>query len=310
MAFSPGGQLIASASWDASVRVSNVRTGKEIVVQPKGERKYGIREVAFSPNGYLIGSVSCGAKSGIYQPLVWDRASGAIVQPGSQENRTLSYKSLTFSPDSGIIAFACDVVRLFDVDSGIQIATFPSELDKTTAVRFSTDGKLLFSGQYDGVIQIWDVQQRELLRTLTTLSSAVTCLEVTTDGRWLASTVLDGTICRWSVSGREECPSYRGEWDSTNYMAFLPDSTDLISFHDSDKGPALYRWSPDAEGPTLWWPGHEISAVAVSPDGQQIATAAKGEGGIKIWNLADVLPPSSATSNGKASATLVPARNG
>ena len=56
MAFSPDGMRIVSASWDGTVKVWDVSSGKEILTL-KGHTS-GVNGVAFSPDGKQIASAS------------------------------------------------------------------------------------------------------------------------------------------------------------------------------------------------------------------------------------------------------------
>jgi WD40 repeat protein len=115
-----------------------------------------VRSVAFSPDGRLLASGSCG------QPLtqspwcaqgeikLWDVASGSLVRTLS--GHTSDVNSVAFSPDGRLLASGSDddTIRLWD-GGHRQRSAHPLRPHRvwSLSVAFSPDGRLLASGSWD-----------------------------------------------------------------------------------------------------------------------------------------------------------------
>jgi len=305
LAFSPRGQVLASASKDTSVCLGHIGTGKQLAMQPKGPVALGFIALAFSPDGYTVGSVSAGPGNDnhtIWQPFLWQPIPHSKVQPGKAEGPSNPFYSPSFSPNERVVAFACDRVRLFDVDGGEEKAAFPDEKSGPLILQFAPDGKHLATGHEDGTIQVWDVGQRQRIKTVSRHKALITALAFSPDGKLLASGCADNIIRVWDFQDGKmrERRQFSGDWSSTSYLAFLPDSTSLISFDDAAESGCVHRWSVDAgEEITIWAPRTHgaVCSIAVSEDGRLIATG-DAEGAVLLWDVETVLPdPSAATGS-------------
>jgi len=305
LAFSPRGQVLGSASQDASVRLGHVGTGKLLAMQPKGPLALGFIALAMAPDGYTVASVSAGPgkdNHNIWQPFLWQPISLGKEQPGKAEGGSYPFYSPSFSPCAGLVAFACDRVRLFDVDNGEEKGQFPNEKNDPLILQFAPDGRHLVTGHEDGTIQVWEVGQRQRTKTVSRHKALITALAFSPDGKLLASGCADNIIRVWDFQDGKmrERRQFSGDWSSTSYLAFLPDSTSLISFDDAAESGCVHRWSVDAgEEITIWAPRTHgaVCSVAVSGDGRLVATG-DSEGAVLLWDVEMVLPdPSAATGS-------------
>ena len=73
VAFSPDGKILASASYDKSVKFWDVATGKERATLKGTE---AVRFVAFSPDGRLLASGGGSTDNAPGELKVWDIATG------------------------------------------------------------------------------------------------------------------------------------------------------------------------------------------------------------------------------------------
>jgi WD40 repeat protein len=113
---------------------------------------YGVRSVAFSPDGRLLAS-------GSYDDTIklWEVASGREVRTLS--GHTSDVNSVAFSPDGRLLASGSDdrTIKLWDVASGSLVRTLSGHNGRVFSVAFSPDGRLLASGSADWTIKLWDI---------------------------------------------------------------------------------------------------------------------------------------------------------
>jgi hypothetical protein len=211
-----------------------------------------------------------------------------------------------------------DIIRLYDVRSGEQVGDIP-EGRKGDAIIFSPDGSKLVFGHWEESLHVWDVRRRKEVRTFKSHTDYITSLAFSPDNRLLASASSshgkpwpprreDRSIRLWDFQKGKEVARFSGDWDTTTYLAFLPGSKNLVSFHDPDSDPTVWLWSPStAEALAVWERGAGVQSVAVSLDGECIATGDQW-GRIRLWALASVLPSSHVVQNGRH--RLTPSANG
>jgi WD40 repeat protein/tRNA A-37 threonylcarbamoyl transferase component Bud32 len=156
LAFSQNKEILASSSFDKTIKLWEVKTGKAILTI--NTYPQSATSIAFSPNGKIL---VCGGSDCIQ---LWDvktrhgRSICTINTPIISSSNSSSAKgSLIFSPDGQILASSSNdnTIKLWDVASGNEIGTLTGHCSQVNSIVFSCDGQILVSGGADGAIKIW-----------------------------------------------------------------------------------------------------------------------------------------------------------
>ncbi|MCH7728563.1 MAG: WD40 repeat domain-containing protein [Planctomycetes bacterium] len=141
-AVSPGGELVATSSFDNTVRLWNLKTKKEIYRLPGHGRMGGHRALAFTPDGRRF--ASWGDDMRVY---VWDVATGKLKMELKNE-----YGDMVFSPDGRFFVTGGNV---FEAASGKRVTNLRGK-STIRALAFSHDGRFLATAT-SKTIYVWDV---------------------------------------------------------------------------------------------------------------------------------------------------------
>ncbi|MBD2312469.1 hypothetical protein H6G20_12435 [Desertifilum sp. FACHB-1129] len=275
VSYSPDGELIASASWDKTVKLWQAN-GK--LIQTLQGHRDRISSLSFSPDGRLLASAS------------WDGTVKLWHRNGTPTDITLSghrdkILSVTFSPDNRLIATssADSTLKLWQLD-GTLIRTLTGHTAPVTSVSFSPNGQLLVSGSADNTLKIWRTDGT-LVRTLNNHINQVTSVSWSQDGERIASSSLDKTVKLWSPNG-QLLQTLSDHDDSVFSVSFSPDSQTLASASWDN---SVKLWSREGillntlQGHTDW-----VFGVSFSPDGQTLASASRDRT-VKLWRLDNTL---------------------
>jgi WD40 repeat protein/serine/threonine protein kinase len=290
VAFSPNGELVASAGDDNSIRLWDVATGE--VSQVLRGHGNAVRSVAFSPNGDFI--LSGGQEKKDKQIRLWNLA-------GYQETRVLhstvlrghedAVLSARFSADGREIVTASRdrTAALWDVASGKELRQFEEGHEfLATSAEFFPDGRRLATGAGDNSVRIWDIALGTQLAALTPTGRLGT-LAVSPDGDWIVTGSPGNDAKIWdSHSGTPVGEPLTGHTAEVSAAAFSPQG-DTLATGDDRGNIRLWRKSGSAGDWTLAHElrGHSrsITALRFTPDGQRLISAS-GDHSCGQWDVA------------------------
>ena len=149
--FSPDGSMLASASFDYSIRIWDVaaRKVRYVLVRPGGR---GIETIAFSPDGRVLAADA--SAEGLI--ALWDMATrNNIADLPMVHAPVVNY--LTFSPDGEILASGGPegTVIVRNAATGKLYERLP-HTGSISSLAYWHDGSVLAASTYRGRIELWD----------------------------------------------------------------------------------------------------------------------------------------------------------
>ncbi|MFE6892124.1 AAA family ATPase [Streptomyces sp. NPDC057694] len=297
--FSPNGRLLATASYDRTVRLWDVSdpTHPKPLGKPLTGHTSWVSTAVFSPDGTTLASAS---DDGTLR--LWDVRDPARPRPlGSPvTGHGGAIYLLAFSPDGHTLASANEdhTARLWNVDDPRRPKALGALTGHTAAVRsvaFSPDGRTLAAGGDDGTIRLWDMADRRhpesLGPVLTGHTGTVHSVAFNPDGRTLASGGADRTVRLWNVSDPRRAKALgtplTGHTGPIWSVAFNSGGT-MLAVGSADSKASLWNVSdpsrPSQVGEPLAGGSGEMYAVGFSPDGKTLATGS-GDNKVRLWSV-------------------------
>ena len=284
IAYHPTKNLLASASYDQTVKLWNLDTGQEIATL-RGHSNH-VYAVAFSPIGDRLASASHDLSVRVWDYERYPREPDESVKVLVGHDGPVT--SVAFHPERNLLVSGSRdrTIKLWDLSTGTLEKNWTGHDGPVEALAFSADGKTLVSGggrgSQRGEVLFWDADANKIRVPHYGLSDRVQHVTVSRDGK-VAAAGSDGILRVWDPSLGSEALSFRADPQSVLGVAFAPDGHTLATAGRSGRI-SLWNSSAGLETLTLSAPG-TMETVAFNPRMPYLAAAGTPRGEIRVWNL-------------------------
>ena len=274
VAVSPDGRLGLSGGRDATVKLWEMSSGREI--RTLVGHFAAVNSVAFSPDGKFVLSGSSDTTL-----RLWDLALGHTVRMFTGSRSSVSAVSISPDGRQALSAGLDPMVRLWDVETGRELMNMAGHEDSVNAVAFSPDGKTAASAGSDGTLRLWDLSSGHEIRVIKGPSSGFTAVVFSPDGQRLLSGDWSGGIGLWdAVTGESIAKLAAGS--SVYTVGF---GSDGLIFSGGQDG-VLTLWKPTDFSTVGRLTGHrdQITSAVFIPDGGYVLSGS-WDGTLKLWDI-------------------------
>jgi WD40 repeat protein len=233
-AWSKDGKLLATTSWDKTIRVYDTTTWTLKSEVKCNEHTEGIRTVVFSPDEKLVATCSDDGTA-----RLWDLSTGTLKTTIDGHGQMVY--GVAFSPDGKLLATCggdwknpvAGKAKIWDVETG----KLKQELSGLTRgvqwVTFTLDGKHLVGcgvgvDQKQPNLKVWEVEGGKEVRSMQ-VPSYVRYVAFSRDGKLLAGSLNNGEVKIWEFDNFRERLTIKAHQDLVMHVVFSPDGKMLAT---------------------------------------------------------------------------------
>jgi WD40 repeat protein len=276
-AFSPDGRFWLAGGDGGTVRVYEVKSGKQ-VQELAGHAGY-TTQGAFTPDGKQVLSASTDGTL-----RLWDLSTGKEVRQFKGHAGGVGSVDLTRDGKWAVSGGADKTLRLWEVATGKEVRKFEGHTEACMAL-FSPDGKQILSSGFDRTMRLWDAASGKELRTFEGHTSILFGAFFLPGGKQALSYSADQTARVWDLAtGKEVSKLDVGpNLSDIRGLALAPGGEHILVGEDRTPSVRLVELATGKEV-------HRFATAApprglsFSPDGR-LAAGGSWRGAVYLWRI-------------------------
>ncbi len=233
LALSPDGRFLVSGSQDATVRIWDIAARKQ--VHNIKAHSQGVHAVAVSPDGKTIASAGTDRIIRLF-----DLNSGKQI--GDLHGHTNSIWSLAFAPDGETLASGSwdNTIRIWNIPSlskreslhrqNRPVHILEGHSANIWGLRFTTDGKRLYSGSWDGTLRSWDPANGKIIE-IVDVKTPINSIDIDSEGDRIVAGLQGGELM---LQNRESVIRFRAHRGDINKITLCGAPPAVLSVSDDN----------------------------------------------------------------------------
>jgi WD40 repeat protein len=277
LAFTLDARLLVSASRDGSVRVWNVKRGREACAPLMADS--AVLAMTLVPDRTMVAAVLEDRAV-----VLWDHGPKRRVIHVEAPDHT-AFRAVAASPDGQWVAAGGAGRRLYlwSTERGIAGNEFQRSTGRIEAIAFTPDGGGIVCSTHKSRVELFDRATGATRWTTRTTCGRIAALFSSRHSVGVIGGARDGTVVRWSSSDGSEAQRMRPTPERMASFASTPDASSLLIGLRSGKASVFETARSREVGLLEGHPG-AVTATAISATGRLAATGST-DGSVRLWGL-------------------------
>lgn len=213
---------------------------------------------------------------------VWDLKTGNIIRSLLGHESYITSVAISANNLAAVSTSGDKALIIWSLESGEKKRIMTGHSSWVNAVAISANGSFAITGSHDGTLKIWNLKTGKGIRTLRGHSSVVTSVAISSDNSFAVSGAKDGTLKVWDIETGEEIRTFSEHFSWVNSVAISQDGSFAISGAD-DK--TIKKWGIFSQGCSRkpCAPLSRIESVNIFPDCRSVISESTDHI-LKVWD--------------------------
>jgi len=259
------GNLVASSSYDGTVRLWNLQNASQIGILIRG---WGyVSSVILKERELFSGGESA-------EINIWNVNGTFIADIAGPVLSSINGIAIQKYGDVMVTGHDDNTVKMWNTRNQSIITTLEAHESGVKSV--AIDGDTLVSGGCDKLVKVWSISKQALLKTLSGHSACVTGVAI--QGDTIVSGSVDKTVMLWSASEGVAKTTFHGHTDWVRAVAL---DGDMVASGSDDQ--TVMLWNTSIVTSPIATLKHNSSVYGVALDGGVMASCSADKS-IQVWS--------------------------